>query len=87
MLSWLIMRPRHPLQCLLRQGFESELTWKVWGARGDRLERSKLSGDVVSASRTSYSAFCSSAPLVRTVRERVASLLDPKDPWFQGFEV
>ena len=57
------------------------------GRQEDRLERSRLSGDVVSASRTSYSAFCSSTPLVRTVRERVAALLEPKDPWFQGFEV
>ncbi|KAK9846654.1 hypothetical protein WJX81_008548 [Elliptochloris bilobata] len=50
------------------------------------LERSMLSGGLVSSNRTSYSTFCSSTPVVQTIHSRVSGLLGAHPPWFGGYE-
>jgi hypothetical protein len=46
-----------------------------------------LAGGAVSASRTSFQAFCSaSAPLSGTIRARVGELLGADQPWIGGYE-
>lgn len=46
-----------------------------------------LAGGAVSASRTSFQAFCNaSAPLSGTIRARVGELLGASQPWIGGYE-